>query len=393
MLKVLLVSPDWPYPEHKNGVAKIVANLLVRNNNFEADLLYIGDPPGEEDYGFGVRRIPSPPQYSTLKKICKFAFSELPFNTWIINDSLKQVVGELRRIHQYYDVIHLLGPGFATLSDYSNEEFFKKVVFSPIDSIGLHFERRKKLKPFGLKRILFSIESSKCKLFEIRHYQKFRQVSFVSDVDSSWIAMRLKNGNFPFVPNGVDTDYFSPSMKLRGNGRFNLIFTGNMDYAPNEDAALFLIDHIFPFIEKKHDINLFIVGSNPSTEIKRRCRENIHVTGFVPDIRGYLHDATIYVSPLREGSGIKNKILEAMSAGQIVVGTPISFEGISVINGKHCIIADANEKAFSDAVSLVLENLEGYSQIRAASRELIESNYSWIAIRERYSELYRKVLF
>lgn len=392
MLKVLLVSPDWPYPEYKNGVAKIVANLLAPNSHFEPNLLYIGDQQVIDNLNFDIRRIPSPSQCSNVKKIFRFAFSRLPFCTWAINDSMPSLLATLREIHHNYDVIHLIGPGFALLADHYKEEFFKKIVFSPVDSIGLHFERRKELRPFGVKRALYSIEATKCRLFETQNYPKFQQVSFVSDVDSKWVMAKVKRGDFSFIPNGVDTDYFSPDETLKKQERPALIFTGNMDYAPNTDAALFLIDHIFPAIEQKCDLDLYIVGSNPPPELKKRARKNIHITGFVPDIRAYLKNATIYVSPLREGSGIKNKVLEAMAMGKVVVGTELSFEGISCSNGVHCVFSRSSADEFANKIISILCAEENLVDIDENARQLIVNEYSWEKARERYCNFYASIL-
>lgn len=392
MIRVLIVSPCWPFPEYKDGIAKIVANLLVKNEFFYSDLIYIGNEVDVGSNSFFAFRVSAPVASNNLEKISRFLFFSVPYCASEIKKSINEVRDLLSALHQNYDVIHVIGAGFALLSYFSNEEFFKKIILTPVDSIGLHFNRRRSLSPFGVKKFIYFIEEMKSNHYEKKYYKKFSAVSFVSEIDGAWCERRFVDKSFHTISNGVDIDYFKSRNTAGSSQKSVILFTGNMNYAPNSDAATFLIDEIFPRVESRYDCELYIVGANPSVELLKRRRKTVYITGFVEDIRSYLDQATVYVSPLREGSGIKNKVLEAMAMNKIVIGTPISFEGISIKNNNNCLIVEPDAGKLADSICSVIQEAHKFSWIKDNARDLIVSKYSWPAIREKYADLYRLVI-
>lgn len=189
------------------------------------------------------------------------------------------------------------------------------MILFPIDSLSLFTQRRIQKEKQFMKRVAFRFDLFKCMKFESNYYQKYNKVS---DVDSEYVKKLNQNINTYFIPNGVDIEFFRKNDEIEHN---SLIFTGDMAYGPNEDAALFLIEEIYPLVKKELDIKLYIVGQRPTEKIKKYQSKDIIITGFVDDIRTYIDKASVYISPLRYGSGIKNKVLEAMSMSKIVMGT------------------------------------------------------------------------
>src|SRR6185369_1254580 len=140
------------------------------------------------------------------------------------------------------------------------------------------------------------------------------------------------------IPNGVDTYEFRPRPVQRIPA---LLFVGNYEYAPNVDAALRLATEIFPAVQARvPQVRLWLVGNAPPPELMAVARDAIRVTGRVPDVRPYLARASAFVSPLRLGAGIKNKVLEALAMGCPVVATTVSLDGIAVSDGLNAIEAD-----------------------------------------------------
>ena len=188
------------------------------------------------------------------------------------------------------------------------------------------------------------------------------------------------------IPNGVDTYEFRPRPVQRIPA---LLFVGNYEYAPNVDAALRLATEIFPLVKSRvPQAHLWLVGNAPPPELTALASNSIRVTGRVPDVRPYLARASAFVSPLRLGAGIKNKILEALAMGCPVVATPVSLDGIAARDGQEALSADGTDMI--DAIVHLLQDEDLRTTLSTNGRTLIESRYSWNHVAEQYEHLYKK---
>ncbi len=142
------------------------------------------------------------------------------------------------------------------------------------------------------------------------------------------------------IPTGVDVSYFTPDGTAETPGR--LVFVGAMDWYPNEDAALHLIDAILPLIRREQpDVSLCIVGRNPSARVlAAAAAAGVEVTGTVNDVRPHIAEATVLVVPIRVGGGTRLKIFEALAMAKAVVSTTIGAEGLPLTDGEHLLLAD-----------------------------------------------------
>lgn len=220
-------------------------------------------------------------------------------------------------------------------------------------------------------------------------YQPYRRVTVVSKQDSD--ELHALNPGLPVevIPNGVDLDYFQP--KAQPRDPLTLLFTGNYEYAPNVDAALRLARDIFPQVQARFPAaKLWLVGNAPPPEMQALASPSIVVTGHVPDMRVYLAQASVFVTPLRLGAGIKNKVLEALALRLPVVATPLSVDGIAVQHGEHALIAASDEEIIA-AVHRLLEDADQRERLAANGRSLIEDRYSWAQVAEQYEALYEQV--
>ena len=178
------------------------------------------------------------------------------------------------------------------------------------------------------------------------------------------------------VPTGVDTNYFTPNGYRERATR--LVFSGSMDWHPNEDAVIHFADAILPRIQAAiPDASFTIVGRNPSPLVQALAsRPGIIVTGTVDDVRPWIGEAAVYVVPLRVGSGTRLKIFEALAMGKAVVSTTVGAEGLGLQPGQHFQPAD-DPAAFTDAVVTLLRDREQRHALGHAGRSLVEANYSW----------------
>jgi sugar transferase (PEP-CTERM/EpsH1 system associated) len=172
-----------------------------------------------------------------------------------------------------------------------------------------------------------------------------------------------------------------------------LVFTGKMDFRPNVDAALWFAEAILPRIQEAiPGAHFAIVGMNPHPRLDRlRGLVGVTITGEVPDIRPYIREADLYVTPLRMGSGTRFKLLEAMAMGKAIVSTRIGAEGIPVEDGRHLLLADEPE-AFARAVVELLGDAARAAALGAAGAKLVAEHFDWPGIIPRVEAIYNQAM-
>ena len=190
------------------------------------------------------------------------------------------------------------------------------------------------------------------------------------------------------IPNGIELERFP--WRSEGRERQSLLFVGNYEYPPNQDAARLLVDRVLPQIWRElPEAKLRLVGNNPPDWLKERADARIEVTGQVPEVQPYLAKATAFVCPLRIGAGLKNKLLEALAMGIPVVATALSLDGINVTDGESAIIAEQDEMAGATMKLLSDEGLR--RRLSQRGRQLVESEYTWQQTASRYEQLYTEI--
>jgi sugar transferase (PEP-CTERM/EpsH1 system associated) len=218
--------------------------------------------------------------------------------------------------------------------------------------------------------------------FERRAMSRFDLVLAVSEADKQTFTRLYPDGArrpIHVVRTGVDTKYFSPS-RIPAE-KPHVVFTGSMDWLPNEDGMLFFANDILPEIRRAFpDATLSIIGRSPTPTVQRLAdRIGITITGRVDDIRPHVAEGSVYVVPLRIGGGTRLKIFEAMAMGRAVVSTTIGAEGLPVTSGENVLIAD-DPRAFADAVVRLLRDVELRRRLEAAARRLVLEHYDWSAV-------------
>ncbi len=225
-----------------------------------------------------------------------------------------------------------------------------------------------------------------------RHYaQLASHVLTVSEDDRRAFAEYLPSEKLTAVPTGVDLEYFRPTEVARRND--TLVFTGTMDWMPNEDAILYFCSAILPLIrERVPDVRLRVVGRKPTRKILalKETDARLEVTGTVDDIRPYVQDAAVYVVPLRIGGGTRIKIFEAMAMGMAVVSTTIGAEGLPVEHGKNILLADT-PASFADATVRLLTQPMARKRFGDAARALVKERYDWKAVTDVVDETLKRV--
>ena len=224
--------------------------------------------------------------------------------------------------------------------------------------------------------------------FESFIYSPFDRTVVISDADRATLLSLQPALEIEVIPNGIELARFRPWDRARDP--FTLLFVGNFDYEPNQDAVRVLAQQILPQVRSQAPAaKLQLVGVNPPAWMRALASDHIEVTGRVPDVTPYLARATVFVCPLRFGAGLKNKVLEALAMGIPVVATPLSVDGINVRDGDSAIVAPIERFADETVRLLMDESLR--ERLSFKGRELIEAQYTWERTADRYERLYDEI--
>jgi glycosyltransferase involved in cell wall biosynthesis len=247
---------------------------------------------------------------------------------------------------------------------------------------------------FGKLITRFELERTRKREGSLLEY--FNHILVTSSVDRTALLdlTRDKSKIAPIsvLSNGVDQTFFHPNSKIKRDAE-TLVFSGKMSYHANVSMVKYLVTDIMPRVWKKRPgVRLYIVGKDPSSEIKEFEKNTlIKVTGTVDDIRPYLWRATVSVVPLLYGAGIQNKILEAMATGTPVVTTFNSLSALQIQPGKE-LLAAGNSDEFAQAIVQLIEEPLLQKEISDAGISYIRSHHNWLSIASQLVDIYQQTL-
>jgi len=267
----------------------------------------------------------------------------------------------------------------------------RKSVLGALDAWHLNVEARAAVAAGARSRLLQG-EAVRVRRFEASEYRRFGRVVVVSDADRDALREVDPTLAVSVIPNGVDARFFAPDpTAARESSR--LVFTGVMSYAPNVLAADFLAREVFPLVRTaRPDARLAIVGRAPAARVRALAElDGVEVTGEVEDLRPWLVGSGAYVCPMISGTGIKNKLLEAMACSAACVATPLALQGLRVTPGQELLVG-VTAKELADELLRLLEDDECRARLGRAAREYVRREHDWGAVARAYADVYGEVL-
>jgi glycosyltransferase involved in cell wall biosynthesis len=242
------------------------------------------------------------------------------------------------------------------------------------------------------KRALFAMEWRKLRAREADACRRADLTIAVSDNDRRRLSEIAPGADIASIPTGVDIDYFAPSSARQVANR--LVFSGSMDWHPNEDAVLYFLDQMYPRIRAEiPDVSFTVAGRNPTDRLKAAAAQHqgVTLTGTVPDVRPAILESELCIVPLRAGSGTRLKILEALAMGKAVISTTVGAEGLGLVPDEHFVAADT-PPAFAAAVVSLLRDPGRRDRLGAAGRALVEATNSWAEVTKPFERLCQTVV-
>jgi glycosyltransferase involved in cell wall biosynthesis len=287
----------------------------------------------------------------------------------------RDVLGQER-----FDLVYLVGVDTALLAVEALAT--APVVWDVCDCTSRYYARQAGAERRPWRRPWYRLQAARYRRLERRVFQRELTV-FVSS-PSEAAAFRSDIGEWrcrvEIMPSGVDP--VAPA--ATASGPPILAFTGALSYRPNADAVLYFCREIFPRVRQRHpDLRVRIIGGGASPELASACRaiDGVDLLGFVPDVFDVLRGATIFVCPMRQGTGIKIKLLEAMACGLPIVASPLALEGIpEAEDGRHLRVA-ASADAFVSGLLELLDDAGLRRQMGERARGLM-TRYAWARLGE-----------
>ncbi|MCP4515720.1 MAG: glycosyltransferase, partial [Delftia sp.] len=261
---------------------------------------------------------------------------------WLARESFDVVHVEGIEMAPFMDLLLKSEPAPQVVFDDHNCEYMLQKRYAQIDA---HIPRRWAGALYSL------IQWQKLRRYEAAVCRRAQHVLAVSQADALALEQLLPGLNVTVIPNGIHTEQYQPAPGTEAPA--SLVFVGKMDFRPNVDAVRWFADAVWPRVRAAvPEAHFYVVGQRPHPQLERlRADPSLTLTGWVPEVHPYIAQATVYVAPLRMGSGTRLKLLEAMAMSKAIVSTRLGAEGLYEPTRAPALVVDDNDpQAFADAV-------------------------------------------
>lgn len=391
-MKLLFAANRFPYPPFRGDKLKIYnlakklsakheLHLLTFLQN-EDDKKYL---PELEKYFTKIHLIKHTKVDSLLQTI-KAVFSKKPLQVGFFrNKKMKEKIDELLS-SETFDAVHIQHLRLAQY--WKNKKQIPRILDLP-DAYSLYWKRRVK-STNGLTKLFNYIEYKRVYNYE-DILNKFDLSLVCSQEDQNYLIKENNIHNVHILPNGVDCQKFDfPENDYSED--YTILFTGNMDYAPNVDAVTYFAEEIFPIILQSVPKAKFIIaGQRPIDKVLSLKSHNIEVTGFIESLSDVYKKAAIVVAPLRYGAGTQNKVLEAMATGIPVVSRNIGFKGLGIKNGDGVLLALTTQD-FADACIELLQNRDLRKNTGQKGYQIVRERFDWNSISDQLEAYFQSII-
>ena len=400
-MRILWLKSELLHPVDKGGKIRTYNMLKELKRDHDITYLTLDDGSGgdesrrrADEYCHDLVCVPhrTRPKFSAgfYVELVQNLTSPLPYAMSKYRSSLMRKEISSRAAHGKFDVIVC---DFLTPSINLPEPIDCATVLFQHNVEAMIWKRHSEVQKHPLKAAYLREQWRKTFANERETCQRVDWVAAVSREDAEVMREDYNVRAIGDVPTGVDTEYFRPRPENR-HEPYSLVFTGSMDWLPNDDAIRYFIEEIMPRVRQSiPNVRITVVGRNPYPRLLEWSRQDpsVVVTGRVEDVRPYIESAAAYVVPMRIGGGTRLKIYEAMAMAKPVISTTIGAEGLPVQNGTDLLLADTPE-AFAETVIRVLNNPAFAQQIGSHGAATVRKNFGWDKVSVSFAELCRQAI-
>ncbi|NVK63986.1 MAG: glycosyltransferase [Flavobacteriales bacterium] len=378
----MLVS-RFPYPLEKGDKLRAFHQLKELSNHFEITLFALTNHEVKPEHFEKVQAYCSEivvHQQSLFEKGWNLFRSTLngnPFQVgYFYSKRARQKVNQLIQLNSFNHIYCQL----IRMSEYVKNEHTIPKTLDYMDALSAGIQRRESQQAF-YKRWLFRSEARRLKKYESMMFDFFENRTIISQQDQQLI-MHPHAKQIVCIPNGIDASFFETIQQEKS---YDFVFVGNMSYPPNVEAIAYIDKRILPLFPDK---TLLVSGSSPSKKVQKIAAENqqIELTGWVDDIRNSYASGRIFLAPMMIGTGMQNKLLEAMALGVPCITTPLANNPIGTKKNEEILVASKPQE-FEEAIHLLLSDTNKYAAIQEKARAFVEKNHQWDSTTARLVEL------
>lgn len=379
-MKILVAATQPPLPPI-NGL-RLPLQVLLRGFTARGhDVRLIALSTADE------RRVPAPPNWRLLPApratrfrrglwLARAARNGRPMR---VDDVARALLPAIEEELDEFAPDVLLGFGFELAG---LPRLARPAVFAALDAVHLNV-RAQAAAATGLRRVLFDQEARRVRQFEASAYGRFDRIVVVTPEDANALCALNSRLQIDVIPNGVDAGEYRPRPEVVPvPGR--LLLHGTMDYDPNVRAAELLVNEVLPRVRtERPDAHVVLIGRSPSKRVEALAGPHVRVTGEVSDVAPWLSSGAVYVCSMISGTGMKNKLLEAMACERSCVVTPLALRGLSAEPGTDLLVAD-DASGLVTHISSLLEDPAAAGALGASARRYVLGHHSWEAVTAAY---------
>ncbi|MGI4832422.1 MAG: glycosyltransferase [Janthinobacterium lividum] len=388
-MKILVLLSRFPYPLDKGDKLRAYHQLrYLAGQGHDICLLALSDEPVPAAAlgavrplcrgGLHLHRLRRPTQGRGLARALLQAGRPLQVG-YFYETGAQQLLGyllaEFRPDHVYCQLIRM--------AEYLRH-YAGPMTLDYMDVFSAGMARRAATAP-AWQRPLLALEARRLAAYETEVFAWFQHRTIISDQDRQLIQ-HPGRGTITVVPNGIDMQYFAPLAEVAST--HELLFCGNMGYPPNVDAAAWLAEEILPLVRQRHPgACLLLAGTTPSPRVRALARRpGVAVSGWLPDIRPAYAGAQVFVAPMRVGTGLQNKLLEALAMRRPCVTTSLANNALGATPGQHLLVADT-ALGLAEALGTLLADAPRAAQLAEAGHQFVAAHYDWAAATARLENL------
>jgi len=379
------VLSRFPYPLEKGDKLRAYYQLVDLSKQFEIHLVCTTEHAVSAADRAAIAPLCHQMHVFKLKKIWILwslftaLFSKKPFQVAYfyqrhIHRAIRSIIQETKPDAIFCQLIRA--------TEYVKDEHHCPKTLDYMDAFSKSMERRI-AEGRGIAKWLFRTESRRLGQYERRIFDYFEHHTVISAQDRNFI-LHPNRQKIVLIPNGVDNRFFGNPSE---DPQYDLLFTGNMSYAPNIAATQLIATEILPFVHQTFPAaNCLISGATPHASLKSLENKQLVIGGWVEDMRDSYRNARIFIAPMMIGAGLQNKLLEAMAMGLPCITTTLANNALLATPDVNILIAD-DAAGFAQQIQRLLTSPELYDAIASGGKRFVQENYQWSAANQILIEL------
>ncbi len=387
-MRVLMLLSRVPYPLEKGDKLRAFHQIKELSKKHEIILCCLSDEAVHPDAEKILRPFVSHLYIIKLSKqtifisLLKSIFTNKPFQVSYFYQKKAQKI--IQKVIEEHIPKHIFCQ-LIRVTEYVKKYNYIDKTLDYMDCLSIGMKRRMKHTFLLLKPIVW-IEYLRLKKYEAAIFTSFKNKLIISEQDKTLIDHPFKS-EIQVISNGVDDTYFNADLFKNQTKEFDLVFTGNLSYPPNVECVFYLVKKIVPLLEKEFPkLRVLICGANPLNSIKALASKRIIVTGWVDDIRDAYAQSRIFVAPLTIGSGLQNKLLEAMMMKLPCVTSHLANGALKAKENEEILIGE-NPADFAKKISLLMHDEALRTQLATKGHAYVLKTYSWKTSVEELNQL------